>query len=146
VSLPERGADSKLGGFSTCGVHVRLTDPSLVPELVRHFERSGFRVQRRGDALNIERPGAPSEDRAEREIRRHLDVWLLIVPGRDDRPAVGNRSPGGFGQDGRVEVEITFRDGAGPADIEMAVSVSRRWKGSGYSTSGSSRIPASAPG
>jgi hypothetical protein len=36
--------------------------------------------------------------------------------------SVGGLSPGRFSQDGCVEFEITFTDGPGPADIEMAVS------------------------
>jgi hypothetical protein len=59
---------------------VRLLDPSLLPELTRHFERSGFSVQPRDDALDVERPDAPSKDQAEREVWAHLEVWSLMHP------------------------------------------------------------------
>ena len=61
-------------------VQVRLRDPSLVPELIHHFERSGFRVQRFGDGIEVERPDAPDDEQASREIRLHLDVWSLMYP------------------------------------------------------------------
>ena len=81
VKRAEGGADRDQGGFlSTCGLSVRLHNPSLLPELIRHFERSGFSVQRRGDTLRVQRPDAPSEDQAQREIQLHLDVWLLMYP------------------------------------------------------------------
>ena len=59
---------------------VRLHNPSLIPELVRHFERSGFSVQRRGNALDVDRPDAPTKAQAEREVQAHLDVWVLMYP------------------------------------------------------------------
>jgi hypothetical protein len=69
-----------------CGVLVvRLNDPSLLTELTRHFERSGFRVQQRGDALDVERLDAPDTEQAEREVLAHLAVWSLMYPGSVER-------------------------------------------------------------
>jgi hypothetical protein len=62
------------------GVQVRLHDPSLLSELTLHFERSGFRVQRMGDALDVDRDDAPDEAHAAREILAHLTVWTLMNP------------------------------------------------------------------
>jgi hypothetical protein len=60
---------------------MRIHDPSLLPELTLHFERSGFRVQRFGDVLDVMRPDAPSIEQAEREVLAHLTVWELMYPG-----------------------------------------------------------------
>jgi hypothetical protein len=65
---------------SDCGVQVRLHDPSLLPELILHFERSGFSVERTGDVLKVTRPGAPASEQQAREIVAHLTVWELMYP------------------------------------------------------------------
>jgi hypothetical protein len=67
-------------------LHLRLRDPSLLPELTRHFERSGFRVQQVGDALDVERPDAPDAEQSAREVLAHLAVWSLLYPGSIESP------------------------------------------------------------
>jgi len=37
-------------------------------------------VQRFGDGIEVERPDAPDDEQASREIRLHLDVWSLMYP------------------------------------------------------------------
>jgi hypothetical protein len=59
---------------------VRPRNPSLLPELARHFERSGFRVEQFDAVINVERPDAPDDEQAAREIHRHLRVWLVMNP------------------------------------------------------------------
>lgn len=88
VTLPE---SSDLHNASVCrrtrlrlldpaALQIRPRDPSLLPELHRHFERSGFRVQQQEGAIEVERPDAPDDEQAAREIRLHLDVWLVMHP------------------------------------------------------------------
>ena len=60
---------------------VRPRDLSLLPELARHFERSGFRAEQREETIEVERrPDAPDDEQAAQEIQRHLSVWLLMYP------------------------------------------------------------------
>ena len=59
---------------------MQLLDPSLLPEFVRHFERSGFRVQRFDDVIEVQRPDAPDEEQGTREVILHLSVWSLMYP------------------------------------------------------------------
>lgn len=68
-------------------LQLRLRDPSLIPELVRHFERSGFRVKRAGDVIEVERPDAPDDQHAEREVLLHLRIWTLMHPDSVDTPS-----------------------------------------------------------
>ena len=68
-------------------MQVRLRDPSPVPELIHHFERSGFRVQRFGDGIEVERPDAPDDEQAAREIHLHLSVWLVMNPDSIESPS-----------------------------------------------------------
>lgn len=65
---------------SPCGVQVRLHDPSLLPELTLHFERSGFSVAQVGDVLDVKRPDAPNTEQSALEVLAHLTVWELIYP------------------------------------------------------------------
>jgi hypothetical protein len=68
-------------------LHIRPRDPSLLPELHRHFERSGFHADRVGDdAINVRRLDAPNEQQATREILLHLRVWLVMHPGSIEKP------------------------------------------------------------
>jgi len=60
---------------------VRPRDLSLLPEPARHFERSGFRAEQRGETIEVERrPDALDDEQAAHEIQRHLSVWLLMYP------------------------------------------------------------------
>jgi len=60
---------------------VRPRDLSLLPELARHFERSGFRAELRGETIAVgRRPDALDDEQAVQEIERHLKVWLLMYP------------------------------------------------------------------
>ena len=54
--------------------------PSLLPELAQHFERSGFRVEQSGEVIEVERPDAPDDEQATREVLLHLSVWSLMYP------------------------------------------------------------------
>lgn len=69
-----------------CGLEVRPHDPSLLPELAQHFERSGFRVERFDELIKVERPDAPDAGQAAGEIEQHLRVWLLMNPDSIDTP------------------------------------------------------------
>jgi hypothetical protein len=81
---------------TTAALHIRPRDPSLLPELARHFERSGFRVERVGDAVDVRRLDAPDDEQATRgtnrafldlrEILLHLRVWLVMHPGSIEKP------------------------------------------------------------
>ena len=73
-----RGATRRL--VQLCGVEVRPHNPSLLPELARHFERSGFRVQQLKDVIKVQRPDAPDNKQVAREIRLHLAVWQAMHP------------------------------------------------------------------
>lgn len=68
-------------------VQLRLRDPSLLPELTRHFERSGFRVKRTGNVIEVERPDAPNDEQATREVLLHLRVWTVMHPGSVETPS-----------------------------------------------------------
>ena len=67
-------------------LHIRPCDPSLLPELRQHFERSGFSVDRAGDAIDVRQPDAPNEQQATREILLHLRVWLAMRPDSIEEP------------------------------------------------------------
>ena len=69
-----------VGLVRPCGLDIRLRDPSLLPELARHFERSGFRVEQLEEVIEVERPDAPDDEQAAREIHLHLSVWLVMNP------------------------------------------------------------------
>lgn len=69
-----------VGLVRPCGLEVRPRDPSLLPELAQHFERSGFRVEQLEEAIEVERPDAPDDEQAAREIHQHLSVWLVMNP------------------------------------------------------------------
>jgi len=60
---------------------VCLFDPALQPELARHFERSGFRVDPLADGVVVAPRDDVSPERAEWEIASHLRVWSLMYPG-----------------------------------------------------------------
>ena len=69
-----------VGLVRPCGLDIRLRDPSLLPELAQHFERSGFRVEQSGEVIEVERPDAPDDEQATREVLLHLSVWSLMYP------------------------------------------------------------------
>ena len=69
-----------VGFVRPCGLEVRPRDPSLLPELARHFERSGFRVEQLEEVIEVERPDAPNDEQAAREIHLHLSVWRAMRP------------------------------------------------------------------
>lgn len=69
-----------VGLVRPCGLDIRPHDPSLLPELARHFERSGFRVEQFEEVIEVERPDAPDDEQAAREIHQHLSVWLVMHP------------------------------------------------------------------
>ena len=73
-----------LNSATACGLKVCLSDPALLPELARHFERSGFRVARLADAVVVVPRGDVSPERAEWEIASHLRVWSVMHPGSVD--------------------------------------------------------------
>ena len=58
------------------------TDLTLLDDLRAHFERSGFAVEKTGDAdLDVRRPDAPSPEQEALEIELHLKVWRVMRPG-----------------------------------------------------------------
>jgi hypothetical protein len=61
-------------------LEIRPRDPSLLPELARHFERSGFRVEQLEEVIEVERRDAPDDEQAARETHQHLSVWLVMNP------------------------------------------------------------------
>jgi hypothetical protein len=62
-------------------MQLRLSDPSWVPDLRQHFERSGFVTNRVGeDAVEVWEPGAASAELSKREIELHLGVWHAMHP------------------------------------------------------------------
>jgi len=69
------------------GLEIRPRDPSLLPELARHFERSGFRVEQFEEVIEVERPDAPDNEQAAREIHLHLSVWLVMHPDSIESPS-----------------------------------------------------------
>ncbi len=70
-----------------CGLKVRPRDLSLLPELARHFERSGFRAAQLDETVEVQRrPDAPDDEQAAQEIQRHLSVWLLMYPDSIESP------------------------------------------------------------
>jgi hypothetical protein len=63
-------------------MRLRIDDPELLDELLDHFGRAGFTVQRAGeDTIEIGRPDAPSADQARREVEVHLRLWRALHPG-----------------------------------------------------------------
>jgi hypothetical protein len=63
-------------------VEIRVGDPSLIPELRQHFERSGFVVRAATEnTLVVERPDAPTNDQGDREVAAQLAVWRVMHPG-----------------------------------------------------------------
>ena len=60
-------------------MRLRTGDLTLLDDLRTHFERSGFVVEKTGDAdLDVRRPDAPSPDQETREIELHLQVWRIM--------------------------------------------------------------------
>jgi hypothetical protein len=57
-------------------LEIRLRDPSLLPELARHFERSGFRVEQLEEAIEVAK-------------RLGVSLGLQEVPAR---PAIYSRA------------------------------------------------------
>lgn len=63
-------------------MRLRTGNPTLLDDLRSHFERSGFAVEKTGDAdLDVRRPDAPSPEQEALEIEVHLKVWRLMQPG-----------------------------------------------------------------
>jgi hypothetical protein len=62
-------------------MRLRTGDPTILDALRAHFERSGFAVEKTGDAdLDVRRPDAPSPEQEAREIEVHLKVWRIMQP------------------------------------------------------------------
>ena len=62
-------------------MRLRIPDPSLRDELSAHYARSGFAVRPVGERdLAVERPDAPTDEQARREVEAHLLVWGLLHP------------------------------------------------------------------
>ena len=60
-------------------MRLRLSDPALVPDLRRHFERSGFVTNRVSeDTIEVWRPDVPGREQERREIELHLTVWRAM--------------------------------------------------------------------
>ena len=65
-------------------MRLRAGNPTLLDDLRAHFERSGFAVEKTGDAdLDVRRPDAPSPEQEALEIEVHLKVWRLMQPGAE---------------------------------------------------------------
>jgi hypothetical protein len=63
-------------------MRLRPGDPSILDALRAHFERSGFAVEKTGDAdLEVRRLDAPSPEQEALEIEMHLKVWRVMRPG-----------------------------------------------------------------
>jgi hypothetical protein len=62
-------------------MRIRLNDPGLVPDLRRHFERSGFVTNQIADeTIQARHPDPPDKAQARREIEAHLAVWRAMHP------------------------------------------------------------------
>jgi len=62
-------------------MRIRLSDPGLVPDLRKHFERSGFVTNRiADDVIEVWRPDASDEAQAVRAVKSHLAVWRTMHP------------------------------------------------------------------
>jgi hypothetical protein len=62
-------------------LRIRIPDPSLREELCGHYARSGFGVRPVDEhEIEVDRPDAPDEQQARREIGTHLLVWELLHP------------------------------------------------------------------
>lgn len=59
-------------------VLIRLSDPTLVPNLCAHFLRSGFDAESAGGSMAaVSRPDAPNAEQERREIEMHLRIWSV---------------------------------------------------------------------
>ena len=62
-------------------MRLRTGDPTILDALRAHFERSGFAVEKTGDAdLDVRRPDAPNPEQEALEIEMHLKVWRVMRP------------------------------------------------------------------
>lgn len=60
---------------------ITLDDQTLLDDLRGHFTRSGFTAEHVGGGMaDVQRPDAPDEDQARREIVLHLRVWQIANP------------------------------------------------------------------
>jgi hypothetical protein len=60
---------------------IALDDHALVDDLREHFTRSGFTAEHVGGGMaDVQRPDAPDDDQARREIILHLRVWQIGNP------------------------------------------------------------------
>jgi len=66
---------------------IQPRDPSQLPALRWHFERSGFEVESFDDAIDVHRPDAANENLSSREVMHHLRVWLAMHPDSIAEPA-----------------------------------------------------------
>jgi hypothetical protein len=55
-------------------MELRIGVPSLRAEFACHFDRAGFTVEHRKDAIRVERPDAPDAAQARREIVAHVQI------------------------------------------------------------------------
>jgi hypothetical protein len=60
---------------------ITTDDATLLDDLCRHFDRSGFTVRRlpRGGA-EVSMPDAPTAAQSAREVQLHLAVWRVMNP------------------------------------------------------------------
>jgi hypothetical protein len=67
----------------TVSMHVRVSDPHLLGDLVASFERACCRVEKRGlDMLEVSSPsGLLTAAQARREIGFYLATWQIRHPG-----------------------------------------------------------------
>jgi hypothetical protein len=63
-------------------MQLRISEPTHLPDLRQHFERSGFITNRVNDAtIEAWRPDARSPEQERREIEAHVAVWRAMHPG-----------------------------------------------------------------
>jgi len=78
--------DATSGELPTAALLIQPRDPSLLQELRHHFERSGFRVERVGDTIDVRRFDTSDEETVSHEILMHLRVWVVMHPDSIEHP------------------------------------------------------------
>jgi len=63
-------------------MHVRISQPDHLDDLVRYLRATECTVEKHGDDLvEVSMPRAPSEDQARREVAIYLKAWQAMNPG-----------------------------------------------------------------